>query len=472
MHMFFHNTTRRGARPLALAALGLAIAGALAAPQQARASAFQLKEDSAQAMGRAYAGSLAAGGDVSVVANGPASMSDLQGTYFEADVTAINFSAQFSGSAHDVLGNSINGNNGGDAGTTMPVPAFFFETQVSDRWHVGAAFSVPFGFKTDYNNDWVGRYNAIESKFESLDGTLSASFDVTDNLSIGGSAIAQRTSATLTNAINFASVGLDLAGPGSKLNLPPSAVYSLIPPGTDGLAHIEGSDWAYGWQLGARWKIDSQDRLAFNYRSKISHRLQGTADFDVPQNVSTLINQLAPALGLNTSNLPFQNTSGTADFTTPAVSTISYWHQEDKFGFGADVSYTQWDVFKDLTVNYGNAAQPATTQVFDWHNSWYASFGGEYYLTDKVTLRGGIGFDTTPTGGATRDVRVPDETRKLLSVGIGYKASEHLSLNASYAHIFVNRATISNDVSATEDTITGTYDDYGNLFALSAVYKF
>ena len=40
-------------------------------------------------------------------------MSDLQGTYFEADVTAINFSAQFSGSAHDVLGNSINGNNGG-----------------------------------------------------------------------------------------------------------------------------------------------------------------------------------------------------------------------------------------------------------------------------------------------------------------------------------------------------------------------
>jgi hypothetical protein len=27
-------------------------------------------------------------------------------------------------------------------------------------------------------------------------------------------------------------------------------------------------------------------------------------------------------------------------------------------------------------------------------------------------------------------------------------------------------------VSATEDTITGTYDDYGNLFALSAVYKF
>ena len=471
MPMFFHNTIR-GARPLALAALGLAIAGALAAPQQARASAFELKEDSAQAMGRAYAGSLAAGGDVSVVANGPASMSDLQGTYFEADITAINFGAQFSGTGHDVLGNPISGNNGGNAGTTMPVPALFFETQVSDRWHVGAAFSVPFGFETDYNSDWVGRYNGIESKFESLDGTLSESFDVTDNFSIGGSAIAQRTSATLTNAINFSSVGLSLVGPGTKANMPVSSVYALIPPGNDGLAHIEGSDWAYGYQLGARWKIDSKDRFAFNYRSKISHRLQGNADFDVPQNVSTLITQLAPTLGLSASNLPFQNTSATADFTTPAVTTASYWHQEDKFAFGADVSYTQWDVFKNLTVNYANSAQPVTTQVFDWHNSWYTSFGGEYYLTDKFTLRGGIGLDTTPTAAATRDVRVPDETRKLLSFGVGYKASEHLSINASYAHIFVNRASIDNDVSATEDTITGTYDDYGNLFALSAVYKF
>lgn len=471
MHTFFRNTIR-GARPLALASLGLAIASALVMPQKAHASAFQLKEDSALSMGRAYAGSAAAGGDVSVVANAPASMSDLKGTYFEADVTAINFGAQFSGSAHDVLGNPINGNNGGNAGTTMPVPALFFETQVSDRWHVGAGFSVPFGFKTQYDNDWVGRYNAIESKFESLDGTLSASYDVTDTISVGASAIAQRTSATLTNAINFSTVGLSLAGPGTAANLPVSEVYGLIPPGTDGYAHIQGSSWAWGWQLGTLWHIDSQDRLALNYRSKISHRLTGSADFTVPQNVTAVISALGPALGLNAAALPFQNTSGTADFTTPAVASASYWHQEDKFGFGADVDWTEWDVFKNLTVNYGNPAQPPTTQPFNWHNSWYASFGGEYYLTDQLTLRGGIGLDTTPTYAATRDVRVPDETRKLLSVGIGYKATEHFSINASYAHIFVNHASVNNDVSATDDVITGTYDDYGNLFALSAVYKF
>ena len=479
MHTFIRNTFR-GARPLALAGLGLAIASALVTSQTAHASSFQLKEDDAQAMGRAYAGSDSAGGDVAVVANAPAAMSLLQGTYFEADVTAINFGATFNGSAHDVLGQPIGGNNGGNAGTTMPVPAFFFETQLNDKWHVGAGFSVPFGFKTQYDNNWVGRYNAIESKFESLDGTLSASYNVTDNLAIGASAIAQRTSATLTNAINTSSAAV-LAGAqqaAAQLGQPltpqllkalaptlTSEIYPLVPPGSDGYAHIQGSSWAWGYQVGALWTIDPQDRIDFNYHSKISHRLTGSADFTIPANFAYLL------ASTGQSQL-FQNTQGTADFTTPATAAISYWHQEDKFGFGADVDYTEWDVFKNLTVNYANPAQPPTTQAFDWHNSWYTSFGGEYYLTDQFTVRGGIGFDTTPTSAPTREARVPDETRKLLSFGIGYKATEHFSINASYAHIFVNRAVVANDVSATEDVLTGTYDDYGNLFALSAIYKF
>src|SRR6202035_1112082 len=75
MHMSFRSFTG-AARPLALAALSVAILGALV-PGAAHASAFQLKENSAKGLGGAYAGSTTAGGDVSVVANNPAAMSDL-----------------------------------------------------------------------------------------------------------------------------------------------------------------------------------------------------------------------------------------------------------------------------------------------------------------------------------------------------------------------------------------------------------
>jgi long-chain fatty acid transport protein len=487
-------------RPLALAALSLAIAGALVAPNAAHASAFQLKENSAKGMGRAYAGSATAGGDVSVVANNPAAMTELDGTYFQADVTAINFSAKFSGSAHDVLGRPISGGNGGDAGTTLPVPALFFATKVSDKMHLGFGLSVPFGFQTEYDHDWVGRYNGIKSKFESLDATLSASYDVTDTFALGVSAIAQRTSAELTSAVNFNAVGLQaqqgiqqqvaagvaqIQAAAAAGQIPPAQAAAMIqaavqqgqaaaagvaaatPQGVDGYARVKGDDWGYGYQVGGFWKLTPNDKFALNYRSKISHKLSGTGNFTTTPGYQLLLQNPELAASLP----PFTHTTGTANFTTPAVISASYWHQAEKFGLGIDLAYTKWDVFKELRVEYGNPNQPDTVEQFNWRNTWYASVGGDYYLTDKFTLRAGIAVDSSPTYNAVRDVRVPDSTRKLATVGFGYKASEHFEINASYAHIFVNNAHI-NSTSSTGDVITGNYDDYGNLLSLSAVYKF
>jgi len=470
----------RASRPFALAALSLAIVGALTAPRSADASAFQLKEDSAKSMGRAYAGSATAGGDASVIANAPAAMDDLNGTYFQADVTAINFSAKFNGSAHDALGRPISGGNGGDAGTTLPIPAFFASTQIGDRWHIGIAGTVPFGFQTEYDNDWMGRYNALKSKFASYDVTLSASYKVTDTFAIGASAIAQKTTAELTSAINYNAVGLGLvqqAAAGGLLTPQQAGALAqqlgaVIPPGSDGTARIKGDDWAWGWQVGAYWKLTTNDRFSLNYRSKISHTLEGTGNFTQPTNVQAVLSSptVAPLLA-GLGGVPFTHTAGTANFTTPATASFSYWHQDEKFGLGFDLAWTKWDVFKDLVVNYANPAQPPTSEVFDWKNTWYASIGADWYLTDKLTLRSGIAVDTTPTTAAHRDPRVPDSTRKLIAFGLGYKATENFEINASYMHIFVNQAHV-NSVSSTGDVISGNFDDYGNTLGISAQYHF
>ncbi|NII11360.1 outer membrane protein transport protein [Oleiagrimonas sp. C23AA] len=468
------------ARPLALAALTAAVAGALALPQQARASAFQLKENSAKALGRAFAGSAAAGDDASVVVNNPAAMSLLKGTTFQADVTAVNFSAKFSGDAYDYAGRPVSGGNGGDAGTTLPIPAFFIASQVSDRVHLGFGLSAPFGFQTDYQHGWKGRYQALRSKFQSLDATLSASFDVTDNFALGLSAIAQRTSAELTSAINFNAVGMGLVQQGVAAGAFTPAqgqalaaqVGALVPPGTDGEARIKGDDWAYGWQVGGLWKLTDNDRLALDYRAKISHTLEGTANFSVPPAVQALLSNpsVAPLLAAS-GGVPFTHTTGNAPFSTPAVATASYWHQGQRFGFGMDLSWTKWDEFKNLTVRYGNPAQPDTVQKFNWRNSWFASVGGEYYATDKLTVRYGVAVDSSPTHADTRDARVPDSTRKWITFGLGYRPSDKLELNLGLAHIFVNKAHV-NETDSTGDRLVGSFDDSGNLLSLSAAYHF
>ncbi|MBD8879907.1 MULTISPECIES: OmpP1/FadL family transporter [Rhodanobacter] len=505
-------------RPLAFAALSAAVAVALVAPGMAHASAFQLHENSTQGLGRAYAGSSTAGGDVSVVENNPAAMSDLDGTYVQADITAINFSAKFSGSSHDVLGNPISGGNGGDAGTTLPVPALAISTKVSDRVNLGVAFDVPYGFQTEYDNNWMGRYDAVKTVLKSYDSTLSASFKINDEWSIGASAIAERTNADLTNAINFNAVGLGIqqgiakqaqaqaaaavAAAAAQIQAAQAAnqitaqqaaamlaaaeqqataaataaatagaaqVAAALPPDSDGYAEVKGNDWAWGWQLGAYWKPTGNDRLGLNYRSRITHDIDGTANFDTAGAPGYSLLQANPQLA--SSIPPFTHTSGTARLTNPAVATLSYWHQESKFGIGADVSWTQWSVMRSLTVDYANA-QPPTVLPFNWRNTYYVAVGGEYYATDKLTLRAGVSVDQAPMTASNRDPRVPDAARRMAAFGIGYKASEHFQINASYAHIFVSHAGVNDATSATGDVLTGTYDDYGNLLSVSAQYKF
>ncbi|HEX4479846.1 MAG TPA: outer membrane protein transport protein [Rudaea sp.] len=428
--------------------LGLAV-------QNVFAAGFQLKEDDAAGLGRAYAGSTSAPDDAAVVVNNPAAMIDLKQPVLQANVTGVNFSTNFHGAGSDAFGQPLSGGNGGDGGTTKAIPAFFFAMPVNDRFALGAGVTVPFGFVTNYDPGWVGRYEALESKLESVDITVSGAFALTDQFSIGASVIGQRTTASLSQAVNFGTI---------------LAVNPALPPGTflpqsaDGYAKIHGDDWGYGWQLGFLWKPTDADRIGLNYHSKIDHTLSGDAKFGVPANV-------APILAAGPGNL-FTNTGASADFDTPASVEASWWHTlNEQWSFGADAGYTQWTSLKGLTVAYANPAQPTSTEVFNWSNTWFGSVGAEYHFDPAWTVRGGLAIDGSPTSADTRDPRVPDATRRWVTAGLGYKPNNNWNFDLGYAHLFVNDAHVQ-DVSATGDELVGYFENKGNLFAASAQYKF
>ncbi|MDR3387394.1 MAG: outer membrane protein transport protein [Rudaea sp.] len=437
-----------------LAALPATIALCIASAN-IHASGFQLKEDDAAGLGRAYAGSTSAPDDAAVVVNNPAAMTDLKAPAFQIDLTGVNFSTHFSGVGFDALGQPLSGGNGGNGGTTKAVPAVFFAMPATDRWSLGAGVNVPFGFQTGYDSGWVGRYQGLESRLQSIALTFSAAYALSDQFSIGASAIAQRTSATLSQAIDFGAI---LA---TNPQLPPGA---FLPQSADGYGSVQGHDWGYGWQLGLLWKPTDADRVGFDYRSKIDSTLSGNATFGVPASVAGVFAQ---------SPVPvFQNTQGSAVFDTPATAEVSWWRTlDERWSIGADVAYTNWSTLKGLTVTYANPYQPATTEVFDWSNSWFGSIGAEYKLDQAWTLRGGLAVDGTPTSADTRDPRVPDATRRWVTLGLGYKPDAHWNFDLGYAHLFVNDAHVT-DVSATGDVLAGVFADKGNLLGISGQYKF
>ena len=77
-------------------------------------------------------------------------------------------------------------------------------------------------------------------------------------------------------------------------------------------------------------------------------------------------------------------------------------------------------------------------------NTWMYSLGGDYRVTDELTLRAGVALDQTPTRNSTRDPRIPDGDRTFLSLGAGYdvKAIKGLSVDLAYSHQFVQEVKL------------------------------
>jgi len=438
----------------------LALGVALASASSAHAAAFQLKENSAKGLGRAFAGSISTPGDASVVGSNPAAMRHLEGRQFQADLSVISFSAKFSGRA-DYLGGAnpllppIGGGDGGDAGKVAPIPAAYLHTPfgADDRFHFGVSLHAPFGFGTKYERDWMGRYNATKTELEAVDLGFAFSYDVTDYMSFGASVFVEHLSIELQSALDFGTIlgaqGVPGFGPGSH----------------DGYSILKGSNNEPGFTVGGLFSFTDHTHLGLSYRSRVTHKITGgDAIFDVPAQAAAVLAAAAPGT--------FINTDGRAKVKLPAVLTLSLTHGiNDRWSVMADLSHTWWETaFDHVRVRFGSS-QPDNVLEFNYKNTMFGSIGSEYKLSERVTLRGGIAYDPTPTAYADRDVRVPDQTRKWLSFGLSWTPSERTEYNFGYTHLFVNDANVDTR-NNTLNRVRGSFDVNGDIFAVSMNYKF
>ncbi|SEM13474.1 long-chain fatty acid transport protein [Pseudoxanthomonas sp. GM95] len=437
--------------------LAVGITGALVSGH-AHAAAFQLKENSAKAQGRAFAGSASAPGDTAVVVNNPAAMRLLEGRQLEFGVSAISFGADFKGSGRYVgptgagTGTAISGGDGGDAGTIAAVPAIYFTTPISDNMHLGASLTVPYGFKTEYDRDWVGRYQGIKTELQAIDAGLSFSYDVNPWVSFGASVFAERLDVDLSNAIDFGTALYAQRVPG------------FAPGSADGYSRIKGDSTEVGFTLGGLFSIDENTHIGLTYRSQVDHKIDnGKAYFDVPGQAAAVLAVAAPG--------QYVDTDGKAKIILPATATASFTHiVNDQWTVMADVTRTAWSKFDKVTVDFASA-QPDTTLAFNYRDTTFVSIGADYKVSDALTFRGGLAYDQTPTQSEYRDVRVPDTTRKWLSLGLTWTPSASSEWNVGYTHLFTTDPTV-NETSVTASTLAGSFDVTGDILAGSYTYKF
>ena len=390
--------------------------GLLGFSGSASSAGFSLIEESASGLGNAFAGGAASAEDASTVFFNPAGMTRLSGTQLSVVMHAIKPTVRFSNA-----GSAGTGVNGGDAGSWALVPNFYVVTELSPTLRAGLGISSPFGLKTDYDANWIGRFQAIKSDMKTININPALAYKINDQLSVGAGLNAQYISAELTNAVR-------------------------LPGNAEGFAQVKGDDWSFGYNLGVLYEVNPSTRFGLAYRSDVRHKLEGDVTFSGPFVFA-------------------QNGPINAEITLPETVSLSAFRQiNPQWAVMSDVTWTRWSRFQELRILRSTGALVSLTPE-NWEDTYRFAIGASYQQSDKLKLRGGVAYDQAPVTDSNRTARIPDADRTWLSVGASYQFTATSSIDVGYAHVFVANAAINSGTPA----LVGEYSNSVDI--LSAQYN-
>jgi long-chain fatty acid transport protein len=398
----------------------LAAALLASAASSTHSAGFALIEQSASGLGNAYAGGAAAAEDASTIFFNPAGMVLLPDNQIAMAGHLIKPSIEFSGTVSPAVG----GNQGGDAGRWALVPSTYIAHRLTPRLHAGLGVNAPFGLKTEYDDDWIGRFQAIKSEAKAININPSIAWKLSENLAIGAGLNVQRMEATLSNSIS---------------PLAPSS-----------LAKVEASDYGWGYNLGVLWQPGQNTRMGLAYRSGVDYTLEGKIK--------------VKNFGLLASG-PIK-----ADMSLPATASISIFHRlSPEVDLLADATWTGWSSFDRLTIRYANGTLISSTPE-NWENIMRYSLGATWHVNDRLSLRGGVAYEAAPMSDAFRTPRIPDGNRTWLALGGQYRLTKQRALDVGYARLFFSDPKLDKTGGGT--TLDGKYSSAVDVLGAQYTHGF
>jgi long-chain fatty acid transport protein len=188
------------------------------------------------------------------------------------------------------------------------------------------------------------------------------------------------------------------------------------------LTELSGHGWGYGFTAGVTVTPTPTTTIGLGYRSAINQKIDGTISF-------TGFPIALPTSNIGTTvNLPDTVSLGLRQRLTPQWTGL------------ATVEWTNWSRIGTSVVS---GAPLPTTLPFQYKDGWLFSLGAEYMMTEKMKLRGGVGFEKSPITDDVGIPLLPDNDRYWLSVGASYQMTPKLSFDLAYSHVFVKSTPIN-----------------------------
>jgi long-chain fatty acid transport protein len=432
----------------------------------AHGAGFSLVDQGGRGLASAYAGEAAVALDANTIAFNAAGLTRLPG----AQVVLVGHVLQLDVSFED--DGSTVGRRFGNAplsgereASTTPLglaPSAYLSWQVGSRWWLGLGLLAPFGFRTDYDREWVGRYHAIESDLKTVELTPTVAVKPFERVSLGASLAIQYAHARLSSALDLGGVCELNTG---QLGAPPGTCASIGLPvqGVDGFVRVKGDSWGLGYDLGVLYEASARTRIGLSYRSMVRHAFDGPAEFAVP-----------PAAAILRSTGALQPTGARFTIDLPEVVRLAAYHQIDAhWALLAGITWTHWTRFDEVVFHFENPAQPALVQPTRWRDAYRYALGVERRVGPRWRLQLGTAYDETPVPDPElRLARIPDSDRVWIAAGVGYHATDRLRLDLAYAHLFGLGASTESADPVTGHILRGDFRGSAELFGLQLTWTF
>ena len=408
---------------------------------QTFAAGYYVDEQSAIRLGDAFSGGAASASDASAAYYGPASMI-LVRDEVAINASAVSVSSRFSGDATTIGGAKINGTAAKNSSTDV-LPSLYFVKHLDPDLAIGGFINAPYATASEFGKQSVARYQAADSEITGIDIGASFALRVHEKVTIGGSLIAQYLKAKTGVAVDAQAVCLGAEAAGSC-----AGSFDPLQLGSDtydGYFEMEGHNTVMGIQLGVLVELTDNSRIGFNYRTEMKHSLAGDATVDFNPNSQGF----ATAAGL----IPANGTAkGRVEMTTPESASISYFHQLNDLSLQADFTYTDWTSFNTLDIESNDPAIQALTsepKVHNWRESYRIAVGANYKLDEKITVRGGMAFDTTPIKSQYVQPDFPFGNYKAISLGATYSISQDTAIDMGIQHTLKQERDMDSTASGT-----------------------
>jgi len=381
---------------------------------------FQLNETGARAM--AQGGAFAArASDPSAIYFNPAGLS-FQGTSIYLGTTLITPKVSFFGPTNY----SMNTETKMVDQTFTPINVYG-TFQITDDFHAGIGVNNPYGLGTEWPAGWIGQYVSQKIDLQSFFITPTLAYKLNDQLSIG--------------------VGVNYVIGGVKMKLATSIPFNSPPP----IASLDLNATGIGFNGGIIYKLMPELSIGASYRSSVKLDATGSASFD--PNYAVL-------------NLPTGDAAASIELPATGFLGVSYKLMDD-LEIEADYQYVGWSSYKELKIEF--KADPTKNKVSpkNYEDTYVLRFGAEYTMGD-LQLRGGYLYDRTPVLTQYDEPLLPDANRNGFTVGVGYKLTKSLIVDATYFFLKFDQRKAENTVIAFD----GTYNSSATLIGINVGYTF